>query len=134
MEEKSIMRIVRRMKQDELNMMSTSSFNQTQHFISKRLDRYQAYLDLGLLNDIRFVDGFLVDKGHIDGMEFHCITPEAIIFIFNNHTLRLITIKGARGGQISRYYKETGESAPLFMKAIIAMAYNREKINPIHNL
>lgn len=133
-EEKSVMFVIRRLIRDELDAIMESSVTQTEHFISKRLERYQAYLELGLLDDKRFIEGFLVDKEHPDGNELHCITRSAIIFIFNENTLRLITIKGARGGQIVRYYKELEQKIPLYMKPVINMAYEREKTNPIHEI
>lgn len=47
---------------------------------------------------------FLVDKGHKNGMEIHCITDNAIIIIQNFFTKKIITKLIARPGQIRRYW------------------------------
>lgn len=40
------------------------------------------------------------DKGHINGPEYHVLTDNAIIAVFNVRTKRLVTTKFARPGQI----------------------------------
>lgn len=55
---------------------------------------------------------FLVDTGHKNGNEIHTITKKAFIIIQNENTGRLITILAARPGQIIRYWKLLGISAP----------------------
>ena len=46
---------------------------------------------------------YLVDTGHIAGMEVHVILHNAEIHVFNVRTARRITVLFARPGQIRRY-------------------------------
>lgn len=58
------------------------------------------------------VYSFIVDTGHRNGNEIHTITEKAFIVIQNENTGRLITILAARPGQIIRYWKLLGITAP----------------------
>lgn len=56
---------------------------------------------------------FLIDKGHKDGKEIHCVTNDGIIFILNQHKYEsnvpsLITYFLARPNQVKRLYDELG--------------------------
>lgn len=56
---------------------------------------------------------FLVDKGHKDGKEIHCVTNDGIIFILNQKKYEtgmpsLITYFLARQNQVKRLYDVLG--------------------------
>lgn len=65
-----------------------------------------------------FIDKvFLVDKGHPDGPELHCVTEKGIIFILNeskyeNNTKCFITVLLARPNQVVRLYKACNLEVP----------------------
>lgn len=107
----------------------------TRHILNRQR-RIDEYKKRGLFH-YNFVSGFLVDKNHVDGDEYHLINSDGIIFILNANTLRLITIKGARGGQIYQYYAALRGQIPYteYDRNLIQKAYDRENSdNPIHNL
>ncbi len=74
----------------------------TRH-LEERRDRFNNYLSEGLTTS--FVDGFVVDKNHINGLEVHIVTEEAFTFIFNLKSKKLITVLASRPQQIKRYYE-----------------------------
>lgn len=51
----------------------------------------------------------LVDTGHRAGCEVHVLTSTGIVFVFNAHSRKLITVLVARPGQVARYYEPFGE-------------------------
>ena len=80
----------------------------TKHMEKERLDRYDDVLSC-LDEDDSIEKVFVVDTGHKDGEELHCITHSGIIFILNrkkHETVSysgLVTILIARVGQLERY-------------------------------
>jgi len=74
----------------------------TKHLLERKL-RFDSYISEGLTTD--FIDGFVVDKNHINGLEVHIITQDAFLFIFNLNSKRLITVLAPRPKQIKRYYE-----------------------------
>lgn len=61
-----------------------------------------------LVNEVgfgRYLDTFVVDRGHSDGLEFHVVYSSRIIEIYNAHTFEKITVIYARDNQLRRYYK-----------------------------
>lgn len=54
----------------------------------------------------------LVDTGHRAGCEVHVLTSTGIVFVFNAHSRKLITVLVARPGQVARYYEPFGEDVP----------------------
>lgn len=125
--------VIRQLSWDELDMLEKIIITPTMHSHIHRVDRYDAYEGMGLLSQ-EFLDGFLVDKGHVNGPEYHCINVNGIIYIFNERSLRLITVEGARGGQLKRYYTGLNVKPDDDMLELIATAYERLITNPIHNL
>lgn len=63
------------------------------------------------------VSGFLVDKGHENGLEELFLTTTGLIVIRNHGTGKFITALIARPGQVKRYYKALGRIAPRFLIA-----------------
>lgn len=91
----------------------------TKHYEEQRNKREQLINDLG---DSYIIDGFVVDKGHENGLEVHSITNNGIIIIHNLITGNLITKLIARPHQIERYYESTGREKPLEYDSIIREA------------
>lgn len=65
------------------------------------------------------LDTFLVDKGHVNGKEYHSITNTGIIIIKNARTEKLITMLIARPQQVRRYYLKENKQTP---KEVILLA------------
>ena len=73
------------------------------HYGMDRLEREQLIASIG---EGHVCASFIVDHGHKDGPEKHCITDNAIIIIYNAITEKMVTKLIARPGQIRRYYPE----------------------------
>lgn len=82
-------------------------WNVTKHF-KERVYRLNASgMGIGMV-----ASGFLVDKGHENGMEEHYITTTGLIIIRNHNSGQAITILVARPEQVKRYYDELGHLLP----------------------
>ena len=79
--------------------------------------------------DGHIIDGFVIDRGHKDGIEVHSITDTGMIIIHNYHTGKLITKLVARLKQIERYYKDAGQEVPRWLLELAQwhqdLGYNR---------
>lgn len=91
----------------------------TKHYEEQRIKREQLINDLG---DSYIIDGFVVDKGHKNGLEVHSITSNGVIVIHNLHSGELITKLIARPHQIERYYESTGREKPMEYDKVIRLA------------
>ena len=74
--------------------------------VSKHYDK-QRYKRERLINKVingdgYMIDGFIVDKGHKDGLEVHSITDTGLILIHNYHTGKLIRSEERRVGKECR--------------------------------
>ena len=96
----------------------------TNHYKNKRYNR-EKFIDEYLGNG-RVVDEFIVDRGHPNGAERHCITDNAIIIIYNVISGKLVTKLLARPQQIKRYYESTGRKHPPEYDDIIELAYQHQ--------
>ncbi len=80
----------------------------TRHMQKERLYRYDDALDCLDENDM-IEKVFIVDTGHPNGEELHCITHSGIVFVFNRRKHEtvsysgLVTILIARVEQLERY-------------------------------
>lgn len=78
------------------------------------IDRY--YREMFIYNylggDGEIIDSFIVDKGHKNGAERHCITSNGLILVYNVHTKKMVTKLIARPQQIKRYYVNTSKRPP----------------------
>lgn len=92
----------------------------TNHYQNKRYDR-EKFINEHLGNG-RVIDEFIVDRGHPNGAERHCITDNAIIIIYNVISGKLVTKLLARPQQIRRYYESTGRKHPSEYDSIIELA------------
>lgn len=93
---------------------------QTNHYQNERCNR-EKFINERLGNG-RVVDEFVVDRGHPDGAERHCITDNAIIIIYNVISGKLVTKLLARPQQIKRYYESTGRKHPPEYDNILRLA------------
>ena len=73
------------------------------HYTADRIDRENLIAEIGEGN---ICASFIVDRGHKNGPEKHCITDNAIIIIYNAITEKMVTKLIARPGQIRRYYPD----------------------------
>ena len=107
-----------------------NSGQRTSHLV-ERHERVRKYKELGLLST-NFIDGFVVDKDHDNGVELHLINNNGLIYIMNARTKKLITVLGARPMQIQRYYNDLGLPINAGVQAIINRAgqnVNKYNIN-----
>lgn len=101
--------------------------------VSKHYNR-QRYKREKLINkccngDGKIIDEFVVDKGHVNGLERHCITDTGMIVIYNVNSGKLVTKLIARPNQIKRYYYGTDREPPVSLLRLAewheSMGYNR---------
>lgn len=104
----------------------------SKHYQTRRNER-EKFINEHLGGDGKIIDSFIVDKGHKNGLERHCITDNGIIVIYNVATKKLISKLIARPCQIKRYYKSTGRRYPKGYKRILALA-EKHKISGYNNL
>lgn len=79
--------------------------------VSLHYDSSRYYREMFIYNYLggngKIVDSFIVNKGHKDGIELHCVTSNALIIIYNVNSRKLVTKLIARPQQIKRYYMHT---------------------------
>lgn len=92
----------------------------TKHYKNQRYGREKFISEC--IGDGYIVDGFVVDKGHPNGVEVHSITDNAIIIVHNYRTGKLVTKLLARPQQIKRYYESTGRKPPPEYEDILKLA------------
>ena len=92
------MRIIRNITSNECAYPLDFS-NRTRHFMERANRLTRTGMGVG-----KVLAGFLVDKGHENGLEEHYITTTGLIIIRNHMTHKAITILIARKAQIRRYY------------------------------
>lgn len=97
----------------------------SKHYKGKRNKR-EEFIDKYLNGDGKIIDSFIVDKGHKDGLEKHCITENGIIVIYNAVSNKLITKLVARPNQIKRYYKNSGREPPRWL---LDLCYWHQSLN-----
>lgn len=88
----------------------------TYHMDNDRKKRRETALSFLEEND-RVLFVFELDKGHVAGVELHCVTSSGLIFILNknkflHNTNCLVTILLARPGQVSRLFKACKREVP----------------------
>ena len=100
----------------------------TKHYKNQRHKR-EDFINKYLHDDGYIVDGFVVDKGHRNGLEVHSITDNGIIIIHNLVSGALITKLIARPNQIRRYYESTGREPPKEYERILELAKWHESLH-----
>lgn len=102
--------------------------NQSNHHKNKRYKR-EKFIHKCLCGDGKVIDSFIVDKGHKDGLEKHCVTDTGLIIIYNLETQKLVTKLIARKNQITRYYYNIDKEPPASLLRLAewheSMRYNR---------
>lgn len=98
------------------------------HYKKKRYKR-EKFINKHVNGDGYIVDGFVVDKGHRNGLEVHSITDNGIILIHNMKSGKLITKLCARENQIKRYYQSTGREPPPEYERILQLARWHESLH-----
>lgn len=99
----------------------------SQHYETKRGKR-EKFIEQHLGGDGRVIDGFVVDKGHPKGAEFHFITDNGLIIIHNLLTGKLVTKLLAREWQIRRYYEDTNRQIPPEYEKVVELARLHESL------
>ena len=85
---------------------------------SKRRTRRQRLIKEHINGDGNIIDSFVINKGHVDGIEIHSITDTGLIIIHNQSSGKLITKLIARPSQIKRYYRNSGRTPPQWLLTI----------------
>ena len=86
----------------------------SKHYRKDRIKR-ERFIKKYMNGDGYIIDGFVIDKGHKNGLEVHSITDNGLIIIHNYHTGKLITKLIARPEQIERYYRYNNKKAPAWL-------------------
>ena len=102
--------------------------NQTNHYKNKRYKR-EKFINKYLCGDGNVIDSFVVDKGHKDGLEKHCITDTGLIIVYNLESGKLVTKLIARRNQVMRYYQNINKEPPIWLLSLCdwhnSLNYNR---------
>lgn len=99
--------------------------NQTNHYKRQRYKR-ERFIHKYLNGDGNVIDSFIVDKGHKNGLERHCVTDTGLIIIYNVDSGKLVTKLIARVAQIKRYYKDVDKEPPSWL---LTLAEWHESLN-----
>lgn len=103
-----------------IDILSVQNAARTDHITVQRQNRINIAYDVNKRDDgsqAPIDSVFLVDKGHKNGKELHCVTENGVIYIlnqmkFNQHNSGLITILFARPNQVKRLYDACGLEMP----------------------
>ena len=78
---------------------------------SLHYDKQRYYREMFIYNylggDGEVIDRFIVNRGHHNGTELHCITDHGVIIVYNLYSGKMVTKLIARPHQIERYYVYT---------------------------
>ena len=99
----------------------------SKHYNNQRYKR-EKFIDNNLNGEGYIIDGFTVDKGHVNGAEVHSITSNGIIIIHNRESGKLVTKLIARPQQIKRYYEKDGRKPPKEYENILYLARWRNSL------
>ena len=98
------------------------------HYNRQRYRR-EKFINKCCNGDGKIIDEFIVDKGHKDGLELHCVTDTGIIIIYNAASGKLVSKLIARPNQIKRYYIGTDKEPPSSLLRLAewheSLGYNR---------
>lgn len=105
---------------EEININTLiKNYDFTEHASLERAERFREALELNKTDGRQapFDRIFRVDKGHIGGIELHCVTKNGIIFILNEEKFRnweycIVTVLFARVNQAKRLYEDVGIEFP----------------------
>ena len=98
------------------------------HYKKQRYKR-EKFINKCCNGDGKIIDEFIVDKGHKDGLERHCVTDTGMIIIYNAASGKLVSKLIARVNQIKRYYIGTDKEPPASLLRLAewheSLRYNR---------
>lgn len=83
----------------------------SKHYKHQRYNR-ENFINKCCNGDGTIIDEFVVDKGHKNGLERHCVTDTGMIIIYNATSGVLVSKLIARPNQIKRYYYGTDKEPP----------------------
>ena len=92
--------------------------------IKERKERVSKYK--GLLS-FKMLYCFRVDNNHCNGDEIHCINEYGLIYIYNYHTKKYITILHPRPKQLKRYFQQLNIKLPKDVRKLIDNCYKRNE-------
>ena len=102
--------------------------NQSNHYKNKRYKR-EKFIHKYLCGDGKIIDSFVIDKGHKDGPEKHCLTDTGLIIVYNANNGKLVTKLIARSNQIKKLYHNTDKEPPSSLLRLAewheSMRYNK---------
>ena len=99
--------------------------------IKERKERVRKYSNL-LSYDMLYC--FVVDNNHENGDEIHCINENGLIYIYNYHTKKFVTILHPRPKQLKRYFQALNMKVPKEIKKLIDKCYIRNENSYMNNL
>lgn len=88
--------------------------NISKHYKKQRYKR-EKFINKYVNGDGKVIDSFIINRGHVNGIERHDITENGIILIYNNNSNILVSKLIARPSQIKRYYKATNKTPPSYL-------------------
>lgn len=98
------------------------------HYRKQRYKR-EKFINKCCNGDGKVIDEFIVDKGHKDGLERHCVTDTGMIIIYNKDSGKLVSKLIARPNQIKRCYIGIDKEPPPSLLRLAewhhSMGYNR---------
>jgi hypothetical protein len=98
------------------------------HYKNQRYKR-EKFIRKCCNGDGKIIDEFIVDKGHKNGLERHCVTDTGMIIIYNATSGVLVSKLIARPNQIKRYYVGTDREPPPSLLRLAewheSMGYNK---------
>ena len=105
--------------------------NNTSQHIKERKERVRKYAHL-LSYDMLYC--FIVDNNHINGNEIHCINKYGLIYIYNYHTKKFVTVLHPRPKQLKRYFQALNMKVPKEIKKLIDKCFIRNENSDMNNL
>lgn len=96
----------------------------SQHYRKDRKERERFIRDY-LHGHGRVIDKFIVDKGHMKGIERHELTSKGVVLVRNAITNKLITKLIASPRQVKRYYEKVGKKPPRYL---LNLAYKHQSL------
>ena len=98
--------------------MTSLHYNDSRYYREMFISNY-------LGGDGEIIDSFVVDKGHKDGIERHCITNHGVIIVYNVNSGKMVTKLIARPQQVKRYYVNTDKCPP---KNVLELCLEHQKM------
>jgi|LGOV01.1.fsa_nt_gb hypothetical protein len=108
-----------------ISKVNSNILDVTNNITSHSNNNYKRYEVYKYILSTNFIDCFIVDKGHINGLEVHCINEYGLIYVYNKDSKKLITILNPRPMQVKRYYIALSLTINKNIKRLIQVAHSR---------